>query len=193
MDIVKTGQDVFHELSIMDCITKENNEIVKNIIEACLKNSISKEAAEKLVQNKLSKWHSFPFLLIKDIFNLCDALSNKPIPNSDLGYQWFSFQGANLTDSRPLCIAMKKRRFFHIYEIDELINGIVDGEQIPITNNGLPEGLFPCTNTQNYLHLLNGRSCGHTFGYVHYKRVPEELRNRVIKRLKKLYPQLKID
>lgn len=192
MNLLSLSSRVFEVLKEMECITETNSSIVLEIIERKLNGTIGSNEAEEMLSGELSKWYSFEWLFVRDIFNLCNAFSNQPIPNLDLGLNWIVFTGSNLKTTRPLCIAMKKRKYFHIYEIPEIIKGIIDGRQLPLADNGFPEGMFPCTTIDNYLHLLNGRSCGHGFSFTMSYVVPDALKQKVYRRLRKLYPNLEI-
>lgn len=190
--IEKIKESVLEILKESDCLTDQNIEIVKQTIDFNLQNNEGNKNEIILEENHLSKWYSHTFLFEKDILNLCNAFSNKPIFNSDLGLNWFQFVGSNLKDTRPICKAMTKRRYFHVYEIGDIIKGIVDGRQLPVESNNLPEGFFSCTNEDNYLHLLNGRSCGHSFYFTSRVAVPEPIRKKILKQLSKKYPGIEI-
>jgi len=96
------------------------------------------------------------------------------IVSSDLGYEWFSYQNTLIQTSRPFCIAMHERRYFHISEIPDLLQATdlyytKDGKRIKVPLNaktGLPDGMYPNTNVSNFLTLLGGYNCGHQPGPV---------------------------
>lgn len=101
------------------------------------------------------------------------------IVSSDLGYEWFAYQNTLINTSRPFCIAMHEKRYFHISQVPDLLKAkdlyytrkSKDGttERLPVPLNkktGLPDGMYPTTNVANFLTLLGGYNCGHQAGPV---------------------------
>lgn len=95
---------------------------------------------------------------------------------SDLGLEWFGYRNTLIKTSRPFCIAMVERRYFHISEIPALLKaqGLTykhpkSGKQTKVRLNpktDLPDGMYPTTNVANFLTLLGGYNCGHQAGPV---------------------------
>lgn len=91
------------------------------------------------------------------------------IVSSDLGFEWYAYQNTLITTSRPFCIAMHERRYFHVSQIPDLLKakGLYytrDGKQLKVPLNkktGLPDGMYPTTTVANFLTLLGGYTCGH--------------------------------
>jgi len=96
------------------------------------------------------------------------------IASSDLGYEWYSYQNTLINTSRPFCIAMHERRYFHISQIPDLLKAkdlyyTKDGKSVKVPLNaktGLPDGMYPTTTVANFLTLLGGYNCGHQAGPV---------------------------
>lgn len=86
-------------------------------------------------------------------------------------YSWYSYANSLIETSRPFCIAMHERDYFHISEIPDLLtatdlyytnqkSGI--REKVPIyARTGLPAGMYDNENESNFLILLGGYQCGH--------------------------------
>jgi hypothetical protein len=126
------------------------------------------------------------------------------IVSSDLGLEWFGYRNTLIKTSRPFCIAMVERRYFHVSEIPDLIkaNDLMwknpktgKRERVPINKKtNLPHGMYPETNVANFLTLLGGYNCGHQAGPVSdllvqtqdpetYKRVVNSSKYKAWKRL----------
>lgn len=97
------------------------------------------------------------------------------IVSSDLGFEWFAYQNTLINTSRPFCIAMHERRYFHISEIPDLLQakGLYytnkKGKRVKVPINPktkLPHGMYPTTNVSNFITLLGGYNCGHQAGPV---------------------------
>ena len=96
------------------------------------------------------------------------------IASSDLGFEWYAYQNTLINTSRPFCIAMHERRYFHVSEIPDLLEAkglyyTKGGKQLKVPLNaktGLPDGMYPTTTAANFLTLLGGYNCGHQVGPV---------------------------
>lgn len=98
------------------------------------------------------------------------------IVTSDLGYEWFGYRNSLIKTSRPFCIAMVERRYFHISEIPALLRAEnlyytnpKDGKKKKVPLNArtkLPDGMYPSTTPSNFITLLGGYNCGHQVGPV---------------------------
>lgn len=103
--------------------------------------------------------------------------------SSDLGYEWFRYQGSLIETSRPFCEAMVKKKFFHVSELDDILAGkFSEFEDLEGTMNqktGLPAGLKEETTPQNFTSLAGGWNCGHQCRPVPEDRVPLDIRTKV--------------
>jgi hypothetical protein len=115
------------------------------------------------------------------------------IVTSDLGLEWFGYRNSLIKTSRPFCIAMVERRYFHISEVPALLKA--EGlfwlnpktgkkEKVPINKKtNLPDGMYETTTVANFMTLLGGYNCGHQAGPVSellVKGQAPEIYNRVI-------------
>lgn len=99
---------------------------------------------------------------------------------NDLGLEWFMYTGSLKTTSRPFCEACVKKKYIHISEFEEVINGDFpefkeEGGEI-YDETGLPQGMIPGTNSSNFQIYRGGYNCGHTLVPVSDVMVPENLR-----------------
>jgi hypothetical protein len=107
--------------------------------------------------------------------------------SGDLGYEWFRYQGKDIKTTRPFCDAMTDRKFFHITEVNDLLAAkdlyysSEEGQvKVPIyEKTGLPHGLIPDTNAENFFIRRGGYNCGHQCFPIIEKLVPLEKRNEV--------------
>lgn len=107
--------------------------------------------------------------------------------SSDLGFEWFAYQGSDIKTTRPFCDAMTDLRYFHITEIPRLLRAdnlyyTKDGAKtkVPIYDKTeLPHGMIPGTNAANFQINRGGYNCGHQIRPVSEGRVPIERRNEV--------------
>lgn len=94
------------------------------------------------------------------------------VVSSDLGYEWYAYQGTEITTSRPFCQSMvEERRYFHISEIPALLRAdnmyYTDNKtkkRIKVTLNpktNLPDGFIEGTNPENFFVRRAGYQCGH--------------------------------
>lgn len=115
--------------------------------------------------------------------------------SSDLGYEWFAYQGSEIMTSRPFCQAMvENNRYFHISQVPNLLKGLdVEGNKLKYKDNktgdnktveiyektDLPHGFIPGTNVANFFVNRGGFFCGHQTRPVSERIVPLEVRERV--------------
>lgn len=113
------------------------------------------------------------------------------IVSSDLGYEWYAYQGSDIKTTRPFCNALTDFRYFHISQIPALLRAenlyyIKDGKKnkVPIYDKtGLPHGMIDGTNPENFFVRAGGFNCGHSIRGVSAKLVQTqapELYNEVI-------------
>lgn len=109
--------------------------------------------------------------------------------SSDLGFEWFAYTGADITTSRPFCLAMTEFNYFHVSEIPRLLAAkdlyypdkkTGQMELVPIyTKTGLPQGMIEGTNPDNFQIRRGGYNCGHQIRPVFAAQVPPADRARV--------------
>ena len=98
--------------------------------------------------------------------NLTQAVSN------DLGLNWFQYIGSNKDTTRPFCLAMTAKRYFHRSEIPQIIEGNIDGKKV--SKAGLDEN----TSQGNFQTLRGGYNCRHQIYPVAAVLVPKALREK---------------
>lgn len=113
-----------------------------------------------------------------DSINQYNASYNK-IVTDDLGLKYFQYIGSLLTTSRPFCKEMTDKRYFHISEVSEMLNGHIGDKKVSLNKKtGLPEGFIDGTNQQTFFVNRGGYNCGHQIFPVPLAGVPQELRDK---------------
>lgn len=106
--------------------------------------------------------------------------------SSDLGFEWFAYQGTDIETTRPFCDAMTDFRYFHVSRIPSLLKAeglyYTDKEgnktKVPIyKRTGLPHGLIEGTNAANFQINRGGYNCGHQVRPVPERNVPPAIRD----------------
>ena len=104
--------------------------------------------------------------------------------SQDLGLEWGMYVGSNLTTTRPFCEHLTKKRYIHKSELDTVLNVAIDGikicsKEIPCSKTtGLPSGMIPGTNPDNFIINRGGFNCGHQFIWVTESMVPKDILDR---------------
>jgi hypothetical protein len=106
---------------------------------------------------------------------------------SGLGFEWFAYQGSDIASTRPFCDSLTDLRYFHISEVPRLLRAeglyyMKDGvsTKVPIyEKTGLPAGMIPGTNADNFFIRAGGFNCGHAIRGVPERNVPLDYRDRV--------------
>ncbi|MDB5200591.1 MAG: hypothetical protein JWO92_2554 [Chitinophagaceae bacterium] len=95
----------------------------------------------------------------------------------DLNFNWGRYVGSNITTSREFCILLTKLQWVHKSELPEIIKGHINGHTCKLSKStGLPLGMIPDTNADNFKILRGGYNCGHQFFWVSDNAVPAELK-----------------
>lgn len=106
--------------------------------------------------------------------------------SSDLGFEWFAYQGTDIKTTRPFCDACTDFRYFHVSRIPSMLkaeglyytdeNG--DRQKVQIyKRTGLPHGLIEGTNAANFQINRGGYNCGHQVRPVPERNVPLAIRD----------------
>lgn len=101
------------------------------------------------------------------------------IVSSDLGYQFFAYQGSDIKTTRPFCDAMTDLRYFHISQIPALLRAddlyyMKDGKKTKVPlyeRTGLPNGMIEGTNAANFMINRGGWNCQHSIRGVSAKLI----------------------
>lgn len=131
------------------------------------------------VEGQLQK---FTKQITTDAINQYSATVND-VMTQDLGWEWYRYQGSNVRDTRTFCEALKKKKYFHRSELNQIIKGNFDefrelkGKIYDKT--GLPQGMYDDTNTSNFLQYRGGYNCGHQAYPIPAALVPANIRARI--------------
>lgn len=109
------------------------------------------------------------------------------VVTSDLAYTWFKYDNTDIDTTRHFCDAMTDQPYFHISEIPRLLRAqglyyLKDGvtTKVPIyEKTGLPHGMIPGTNADNFMIRRGGYQCGHQIRPVAERQVPLEVKEKV--------------
>lgn len=115
--------------------------------------------------------------------------------SSDLGFEWYAWQGTEIMTSRPFCQAMvENNRYFHISQVPNLLEGKdAQGNKLKYIDNktgkektvglydktDLPHGFIPGTNVSNFFINRGGYQCSHQARPVTERVVPIAVREYV--------------
>jgi len=128
--------------------------------------------------------HNYILDLSKDNINQYNAIRNLLI-SSDLNFNWFMYTGSNLTTSRPFCLAMTQKKYFHKCEIPNIIKG--DFKEFANQSDFLFDefetisGMYSNTNEENFLYYRGGYGCGHQIGAIPDAVVPTDIKDKLYK------------
>lgn len=168
---------------------------IASILRTNITSGGSYRSLEKQLTESLSNTDKSDGLLTKytkqittDSINQYSAQYTQAI-SSDLGYEWYSYANSLIETSRPFCIAMHERDYFHITEIPGLLaaedlfykDPKTGREQaVPIYDRtGLPAGMIEGTNASNFFVNRGGYQCGHQIRPVSEGLVPGDIVARV--------------
>jgi len=91
----------------------------------------------------------------------------------DLNLNWGRYVGSNLTTTREFCELLTAKDWVHRSELAKIIKGQIDGKQCRLSKTtGLPLGMIPGTNADNFKVNRGGYQCGHHFYWVTDSVVP---------------------
>ena len=155
-------------------------------------NKTSYDAFAKLLSKSLnldfSKVKNDPRLydyitdLSKDITNQYGALRQTLIAN-DLNYNWFRYLGSNLTTTRPFCLAMTQKDYFHSAEISSIIKGkfpeFEDQTDHHYEETEIPTGMYLNTDETNFHIYRGGYGCGHQIHPISESVVPVNIKTQL--------------
>lgn len=95
----------------------------------------------------------------------------------DLSFFWGRYQGSNLTTSREFCILLTKKQWVHKSELPTIITGKIDDHKCQLSKTtGLPLGMIPGTNKDNFEIRCGGFLCQHHFYMVPDSAVPSAVK-----------------
>lgn len=109
------------------------------------------------------------------------------IVSSDLGYEFYAYQGSDITTTRHFCDAMTDIRYFHVSQIPGLLQAKdlyytdKDGKRKKVEINpktGLPHGMIDGTNAENFFIRAGGYNCQHAIRPVSERLIKTQDINR---------------
>ncbi len=110
----------------------------------------------------------------------------------DLNFSWGRYVGSNLITSRQFCILLTAKQWVHKSELPKIIEGTIDGKALNLSKiTGLPIGMIPGTNADNFKIRRGGYQCGHQFFWVPDSSVPDDVKRKLIE--PKVKSDLKVD
>lgn len=99
----------------------------------------------------------------------------------DLQFNWGRYVGSNITTSREFCILLTKKQWVHKSQLPDIIKGHIDDQNCKLSKTtGLPIGMIPGTDVDNFKVRRGGYQCGHQFFWVPDSAVPEEIKRQFI-------------
>jgi len=97
----------------------------------------------------------------------------------DLQFSWGRYMGSNLTTSREFCVLLTDKQWVHKSELPEIIKGHIDGTDCKLSKTtGLPLGMIPDTDADNFKVRRGGYNCGHQFFWVPDSAVPKNVKDK---------------
>lgn len=94
----------------------------------------------------------------------------------DLQFNWGRYVGSELTTSREFCIFLREKKYFHKSELPEILKGNIDGHSCKLSKTtGLPLGMIPDTNPDNFKIRRGGYTCGDQVFWVPDSAVPVDV------------------
>ncbi len=105
---------------------------------------------------------------------------NKTIAD-DLGLEWYLYTGSLLTTSREFCVKAVAKKYIHQSEFEALLTGNFGelGKVHVSRTTGLPPGLMPGTNPENFQQRAGGWQCPHQVIAVDDSIIPQNIQNEV--------------
>jgi hypothetical protein len=95
----------------------------------------------------------------------------------DLQFNWGRYVGSNITTTREFCTLLTEKQWVHKSELPEIIKGHIDGTDCKLSKTtGLPLGIIPDTNADNFKVRRGGYNCGHQFFWVPDSIVPLDIK-----------------
>ena len=157
--------------------------------------ALTEQLREKLLNTETEgSLQKYTRQITTDSINQYNAQYTQTV-SSDLGFEWYAYQGSEIQTSRPFCQAMvENNRYFHISQVPNLLKGLdAQGNRLKYKDNktdenltveiysktDLPHGFIPGTNAANFFINRGGYFCGHQARPVSERVVPIEVREFV--------------
>lgn len=108
-----------------------------------------------------------------DAINQYSAQYTKTI-SDDLGLEWFRYAGSLIKTSRPFCVALHDKEYFHKSELPQIVKGYIDGKKVSTA------GMIDGTTAENFQVNRGGWNCGHLCMPIPEESVPKSLRDKFV-------------
>lgn len=97
----------------------------------------------------------------------------------DLNFNWGRYVGSNITTTREFCTLLTEKQWVKRSDLPEVIKGNINGQRCKLSKTtGLPLGMIPGTNVDNFKILRGGYNCGHQFFWVPDNVVPDNVKRK---------------
>lgn len=133
------------------------------------------------------KLSSYSSQITRDLFSITDRNYTEAYA-SDLGLDWYRYQGGKVVDSRPFCV-QKNGGWYHRNEVEDwgkttyVDNTVVmaGGKPQPVTTSpGNWKGKIPATNRRTIFSYCGGYNCNHAILPTTFESVPEKWVQRAV-------------
>lgn len=152
---------------------------VKNIMKTSIKSGsnyadMQQELSDAILGNEKipGKLLSYTKQIATDAINQYSATYTKLVTD-DLGLEWFQYVGSLKRLSRPLCVALVRKRWIHVSEIPDIVQGIIDGKEVSTA------GMIDPTTAATFQILRGGYNCGHQLIPVDALAVPDRVKKEI--------------
>lgn len=174
------------ETTINDLVGQGMNQLVVGSVEEILRQNITSGGSyldlQKELENHILDNYKGEGSLTKytrqittDAINQYNRQYHEAIAQ-DLNFNWGRYVGSLITTSREFCIQMTKLDYFHKSQLPGIVKGNIDGYQCKLSKTtGLPYGMIPGTNPDNFKIRCGGYICGHAVYWVPDSAVPEHI------------------
>jgi hypothetical protein len=190
-EFIKTCEDGALEALLTDMVGRgfgtPTLEAIKNNITQTSYDEFAKIIAKSLnidfdnIRND-TRLYDYITDLSKDITNQYSAIRQLLITN-DLKLNWFRYSGSNLTTTRPFCLAMTEKQYFHQCEISKIIEGdfpeFEKQNDILYEESGTPSGFYSHIDETNFFIYRGGYGCGHRIMPISDSSVPDYIKAKL--------------
>ncbi len=134
-------------------------------------------------ENGLGALERYTKQITTDALNQYSAQYNQII-SADLNLKWHQYVGSLLKTSRQFCIKLVDKRYIHESELEEILQGHIDGSKIPMNpKTGVWYGGIEGTTIENFATNRGGYGCGHQYLGCDDSQVPEEIRRKLYEKI----------
>ena len=167
-------------------IAAKYTDAIKEILKTNITSGASYSDMVDQLQNAMLGKEDQPGLLemyasqiVTDSIHQYNRQYNKAITD-DLEFEWFGYSGTIVKKSRPFCVHLHDRKFFHKSEVPDLLNGIIGDSVVDVSAwTGLPMGMIEGTNEETFFVNAGGYRCNHVIYGVSSVIVPAALKKEV--------------